>query len=408
MNGDPAILLDVSRLISRLGGGPLTGIDRVELVWLQHLQGRQHLLLCRVAGGQLLLPPEAGAAIMAWLSGQTQDLPPPGFWDRLAGRRDLSARAARALRGMVIASAPRSMKGIAAAAEARLGKQIVYLNLGHANWDRRVFGALQAFRRVVMIHDTIPLDYPEFTRKGRSEIFRTRFMIAAGMSDLILTVSQASAETITLWRGRLAVRRRAPIVVAPLGHQPVTPDPGAVPRDLDLSRPWFVTLGTIEPRKNHALLLDAWQDLARDLPADRIPQLFIIGRRGWSNEATFARLDQLPKDGPVRELSGLSDGAVASLLGRSMGLLMPSRAEGFGLPLIEAAAAGVPIISAPLPSARELLGDDAIYLSPDDHATWARVVTRLVQAPADRQSLEIPQWTQHFAIAERAFRNDTA
>lgn len=402
MTSDPAILFDVSRLISRLGGGPLTGIDRVELAWLRHLQAKPHLLLARVARGQLLLPPEAGQMILTWVAGQTDDLPQPGFLDRLRGHRDLPTRAARALRQIAILSAPRSMRGIADAVRTRLG-EAVYLNLGHANWDRQVFGALQGFRRVVMIHDTIPLDHPEFTRKGRAEIFRTRFMVAAGMSDLILTVSQASAQAIELWRGRLAVHRRVPIVVAPLGLTPITPDPSAIPSGLDLSRPWFVTLGTIEPRKNHALLLDAWQELARDLPADRIPQLFIIGRRGWENEATFAWLDRLPKDGPVQELSGLSDSAVASLLARSRGLLMPSRAEGFGLPLIEAAAAGVPVVTAPLPSARELLGDHAIYLSPDDPSAWAETVIRLTDTPATAPKIAIPDWTSHFTIAERAF-----
>ena len=86
MPADAAILLDISRLLSRLGRGTATGIDRVEAEWLAHLQTRDHLLLCRVPRGQLLLPPPAGAALLRWLAGDLADLPRPGPWmERLRG-----------------------------------------------------------------------------------------------------------------------------------------------------------------------------------------------------------------------------------------------------------------------------------------------------------------------------------
>ncbi|MEF9606119.1 glycosyltransferase, partial [Paracoccus sp. PXZ] len=149
-------------------------------------------------------------------------------------------------------------------------------------------------------------------------------------------------------------------MAAPIGTRLAAPDPAGLPADLDLSHPFFVTLGTIEPRKNHALLLDTWQILERRPDP---PRLFIIGRRGWENRAVFARLDRLPPGGAVRELPDLDDGAVAALIGRSHGLLMPSRAEGFGLPLTEAAGRGIPVLASPLLAAREMLGDYATWLS---------------------------------------------
>ncbi|MFD2439004.1 hypothetical protein ACFSS8_00675 [Paracoccus kondratievae] len=79
MKRDPALLLDVSRLISRLGGGPATGIDRVEAEWLAHLQGRPHLLLCRVPRGQLLLPPLPGRQFCAGLTAVPRTCPPLAF-----------------------------------------------------------------------------------------------------------------------------------------------------------------------------------------------------------------------------------------------------------------------------------------------------------------------------------------
>lgn len=229
---------------------------------------------------------------------------------------------------------------------------ICYLNVGHANLHPRLWQNLRGLQApVVLIHDTIPLDHPEFTRAGQSARFAARFAAALSHAELVLTVSAATRADVLRWRERLGLPARARVEAVPLAH--------GLPRRARPRRAcrWTgrssnSTLGTIEPRKNHAALLDAWQELARRLPPERLPRLYIIGRRGWENHAVFARLDALPKDGPVRELAGLDDGAVAFLLARSHGLLMPSRAEGFGLPLIEAAARGVDYIRAPAGGAR--------------------------------------------------------
>ena len=404
MTPEPAILLDVSRLISRLGQGPATGIDRVEAEWLAHLQTRPHLLLCRVPRGQLLLPPAAGAAILRWIAGDIADLPQPGFLDRLRGRQGPRVRAEAALRRMALARAGRDGQGMARRVLKRLGPAS-YLNTGHANLDARLWQNLRGLRRIVLIHDTIPLDHPEFTRAGQSGKFRDRFAAALSHAELVLTVSQASRADVLRWRDRLGLPDRARIEAVPLGTRLAAPARSAAIAGIPLERPFFVTLGTIEPRKNHALLLDAWQELARRMPADRLPRLFIIGRRGWENHQVFARLDMLPADGAVREYSGLDDGAVAYLLARSHGLLMPSRAEGFGLPLTEAAARGIPVLSAPLPAARELLGDYARWLSPDDPRGWAGAVALLAAAaPLRLHPPPVRDWCGYFVHADAVLR----
>ena len=404
MTPEPAILLDVSRLISRLGQGPATGIDRVEAEWLAHLQTRPHLLLCRVPRGQLLLPPAAGAAILRWIAGDIADLPQPGFLDRLRGRQGPRVCAEAALRRMALARAGRDGQGMARRVLKRLGPAS-YLNTGHANLDARLWQNLRGLRRIVLIHDTIPLDHPEFTRAGQSGKFRDRFAAALSHAELVLTVSQASRADVLRWRDRLGLPDRARIEAVPLGTRLAAPARSAAIAGIPLERPFFVTLGTIEPRKNHALLLDAWQELARRMPADRLPRLFIIGRRGWENHQVFARLDMLPADGAVREYSGLDDGAVAYLLARSHGLLMPSRAEGFGLPLTEAAARGIPVLSAPLPAARELLGDYARWLSPDDPRGWAGAVALLAAAaPLRLHPPPVRDWSGYFVHADAVLR----
>jgi glycosyltransferase involved in cell wall biosynthesis len=107
----------------------------------------------------------------------------------------------------------------------------------------------------------------------------------------------------------------------------------------------------------------------------------------------------------VREFAGLDDGQVAWLLARSHGLLMPSRAEGFGLPLTEAAGRGIPVLSAPLASAREVMGDYARWLSPDDPRAWAGAVALLAGAvPLRLQSLAVRDWDTYFAEINEVLR----
>lgn len=406
MTADPALLLDVSRLISRLGHGPATGIDRVEAEWLTHLHrsGRPHLLLARIGRRQVLLPPEAGAVLLRWSRGEMTDLPAAGWLARLRHRDQPRHRAEATLRRRALLVRDVRAGGIARAVQARLGPT-AYLNVGHTNLLKPLWAGLAPLGRVLLIHDTIPLDHPEYTRAGQSAKFRERLIAGLGQADLILTISQATRGDVLRWRRALRLPERAPVVAAPIGTRLNRADPSGIPADVDLTRPFFVSIGTIEPRKNHALLLDAWAELARRLPAGKLPQLFIIGRRGWENHQTFARLDALPPDSGIRELNGLDDGAVAAVLERSHGLLQPSRAEGYGLPLTEAAGRGVPVICSPLPAARELLGDYARYLSPDDHRAWAASIALLAAAlPLRLVPHPVPEWDTHFAQVDRFMR----
>lgn len=392
---DPPILFDVSRLLSRIGLGPLTGIDRVEAAWLRHLQDRQHQLLARIPKRQLLLPPQAGAALLAWLDDPAAVPPASGFVARLRRARTPRARAEEELARVALATGTGRGLGLARAIRAAFPQGGTWLAVGHANLDPGPWRALGRLTRVVMIHDTIPLDHPEYTRPDQTAAFRRRLTAALTGADLILTVSEATRADVLRWRDRLRLPDRAAVVAAPIGTDLAPPEPQEVPADLPLDRPFFIALGTIEPRKNHALLLDAWALLAARSP--RPPRLLILGRRGWRNEAVLARLDALPADGPVIERAGLSDGAVAALMERAHGLVMPSRAEGFGLPLTEAAGRGVPVLAAPGPAAAEVLGGRATWLPPDDPAAWADAVTAIAQHSTQRlEPLAIRGWNAHF------------
>ncbi|MEO0380334.1 MAG: glycosyltransferase, partial [Pseudomonadota bacterium] len=188
-------------------------------------------------------------------------------------------------------------------------------------------------------------------------------------------------------------------IVSHLGTDLVDSNPAEVPTGTTERTPYFVCIGTIEPRKNHAFLLDIWDEMG-----EQAPGLVIAGARGWKNEEVFDRLDALPANGPICEAAGLSDGALAALVEQSAGVLFPSHAEGFGLPATEAAACGVPIIVNDLQVLRELLGDIPIYACVSDRYLWINKINELagVRPNARRQQPFVPPtWDAHFKTVLR-------
>ncbi len=374
-------LLDLTRLVSRLGRGPLTGVDRVEAAYLHRLLREPLPLsgLVRTAPGFLLLDAH-GCAAVARLADGTDPLGPPDLIGRLVHRRDpLRARAEAGVRRLAVArSLPLGLGRLV----ARLPGPVSYLNTGHANLTAATLAAVAAAggRTAVLIHDTIPLDHPAFSSPAAVRTFAARLR-AAARADLVV---HTAAATRAVTEGHLAAAGRVPPgLVAHLGITPAPPEPADRPEG-----PYFVALGTVEPRKNITLLLDVWDRL----PEGR-PRLLLVGRCGWERPAVLARIDRTPG---VELRSGLPDGAVACLLKGARALLFPSLAEGFGLPPWEAALLGTPVVAAPLPVFRELLGDYPIYRDPTATYAWTETIAQLAQTPQRRQPPVAPTWDDHF------------
>jgi glycosyltransferase involved in cell wall biosynthesis len=147
--------------------------------------------------------------------------------------------------------------------------------------------------------------------------------------------------------------------------------------------PYFVILGTIEPRKNHMLLLQIWRELSQLQAA---PRLCIVGKRGWENENVFDMLERcLPLKGCVFEFSGLTDFEVQTLLQDAKALLFPSFAEGLGIPVLEAAALNVPCILSDIPVFREIAPPGTVFLSPLDGIGWKREILALADDIGERR-----------------------
>ncbi|MGP3696575.1 glycosyltransferase [Rhodobacter sp. NSM] len=399
-------LLDLTRLASRAGRGPLTGVDRVEAAYLSELLRQDDPVhgLLRVPLGYLLL----GRAGMAALHEKFRigSFGQPDLIGRLLrrGQPERAGIEAEARRNAIGRSAPWRLTALL---RRHLPQGASYLNTGHSNLSDLTLRQIRAsgLKMAVLIHDVIPLEHPHLTRPGTPKAFARKLAAVSAHADVLIHASEdvrASTEPFLCRASNRGSHGRAlETIVAPLGVPLAKPEAVRVPADLPPSRPYFIALGTIEPRKNLGLLLDVWEDLHGMMPEAAVPALLLLGARGWESPAFFHRLDDSPHFGrTIFQRSGLPDEAVASLLQGAEALLFPSLAEGFGIPPVEAAALGVPVISSPLPSVRKTLNDYPVYLDATDRYLWARTIatwghrSRHPRAPGR----PAPTWQDHFDL----------
>lgn len=371
----PDVLIDITRLVYRRWIRKLpTGVDRVSLEYLRHYAGSARAALNWGPFGSVL-----SAADSARAFGMLLD---PGAGD--AGEvRHLIAKAC-----------------VAGWWDSTIAGSFMF-NTGHLGLEHRRYGAMlrrRGVRPVFIVHDLIPLTHPEYCRPGERLHHAMRMRNALTMGHGLIANSRDTLQALVGFAAREGLPL-PPAIVAPLA--PGLPHPAGAGRPLPQA--YFVVLSTIEPRKNHSLLLQIWRRLVERL-GNAAPHLVIIGQRGWECENVVDLLERCePLQGFVHEHSACSDAELVTLLAHAQALLFPSFVEGFGLPLAEALSLGVPAIASDLAVFREFAGEVPDYVDPLDGARWmaliedyARPSSNLRIAQLDRlASFCLPTWEQH-------------
>lgn len=237
---------------------------------------------------------------------------------------------------------------------------------------------------VVTLHDLIPITHPETETRAAQLYWRLQIPIAARRATFIITDSDHARREIVEMFGVPDQR----IAVTPLGYPPsmdAVPEPeraANVRRRYGLPDSYILYVGTIQPRKNLNMLIEAYSLLRRE--GSTTHKLVIVGRKGWLYETLFARISELGLGDdvifsgfvPDEELPDLYDGACL--------FVYLSLFEGFGLPPLEAMARGVPVVTSNTTSLPEVVGEAGITVPPgsldDVVAGMRRVLTDSILA----------------------------
>jgi alpha-1,3-rhamnosyl/mannosyltransferase len=230
---------------------------------------------------------------------------------------------------------------------------------------------------VPIVYDLVTFDRSLGPKLQSMLVERLTLGVAVRRASALVAISQATSDALTA-RFPHALGK---VVVATLGVSPALAD--APPGD-GLPAPGFVlAVGTVEPRKNLPRLAAAYGSLPAEL-RERHP-LVVAGEVGWQARESVAALDALGPDA-VR-LGFVSDAALAELYRRCAVFCYPSLAEGFGLPVLEAMAAGAAVLTSSVSSLPEVGGDAVAYCDPRDAGSIAGALAELLGDPARRGEL---------------------
>lgn len=224
-----------------------------------------------------------------------------------------------------------------------------------------------------VVYDLLPVLLPECFVAGAADGHR-RWLETVSEFDGIIAISRAVADEFVQWLEAMGpLKREFPISIeyfhlgADLEKSLPTTGHFAGGDVLLASmeqQPSMLMVGTLEPRKGHSLVLEAMERLWKE---GRAVQLIIVGKRGWMVDELVALLRQHPeKDHRLHWLEDASDEFLDKLYSKAAALVAASEGEGFGLPLIEAARHGVPIIARDIPVFREVAGEHAEYFPVED------------------------------------------
>jgi glycosyltransferase involved in cell wall biosynthesis len=237
-----------------------------------------------------------------------------------------------------------------------------------------------------IVHDLALIRTPQFFNTRKRLLVRPLLPLVARGAVAVGTVSQASGRDVTALLGVAPER----IVMLPGAPHPAChpPDDAAIARvraRYGIARPYVLTVGTLEPRKNLPMLLRAFDRLRRQTgTAAAELDLVTVGAKGWRDRELRAELALRLSSGHVHLLGYIPEEDLVALYGGAMMMAYPSHFEGFGLPVVEAMACGTPVVATDVEALHEVSGGAAILVPPGDDQALAAEIARLAEDPDAR------------------------
>ncbi len=230
-------------------------------------------------------------------------------------------------------------------------------------------------KKIVSIHDTSFIRFPEFTEEKNLKYITKRIRETVAKADKIITISHFSAEEI---KTLLNVPEHK-IAVTHLGiSESFKPEDKQeaflkVKEKTEISEPYILTLGTVEPRKNLLLAIEMFERMKHFEG-----NLVIAGMLGWKYETIMERIKESSKSNKIIYLNYVPDGLLSSLYSAASLYIIPSHYEGFGFPPVEAMACGTPVLSSKGGSLPEILGNAAEYAEFNAPDQWAEKADQII------------------------------
>lgn len=244
--------------------------------------------------------------------------------------------------------------------------------------------AIKSCRTVVTVHDAIPLVHPELCEPGFKRLFDAEAAKAVARADAVVCPSESARGDLVRLMGVPAEKVHVVPECPAECFRPVDRAERVRVRDrYELPEDYVLAIGSLEPRKNPGLLLDALVSLGRS--GARAPLLVFAGPAAGFDLEAEARQRGLA--GEARHLGLVGDEDLVALLCEARALVHPSRYEGFGLPIVEAFACGTPVLAARTGSIPEVAGGAAILFDPDDAEGLAEALVRVERSSALRDGL---------------------
>ena len=262
------------------------------------------------------------------------------------------------------------------------------------------------------VYDTSFLDIPEATTEANRLVCFQGMLEASLYADHLVMISQATWERFLHYFPHYPQERTT---IIPLGSRPTIQELSEKESALLLQKmgvaqgPFWLGVGTVEPRKNYQLLIEAYAQWRKT--SGQAWPLYIAGGRGWLESAIYQAVEKYGLTDCVKFLGYVSDEELAALYSSCFAFVYPSLYEGFGLPVLEAMTCGAPVIVSDSTSLPEVAGEAGFYINPQQASSLSQQMTalsaqqslRLKWREASRRQAQRFSWSEAAKLTLQAY-----